>query len=578
MHAVATLRRTLALLFAWCLAAACARAIDLLPLSQVRPGEEGVVMTVFQGTRPEPFRVRVTGVLENALGPGKSLIICELTDPRVQNMGAAAGMSGSPLYIGGKLAGALSYQIQHFETVHFAGFTPAQDLDEVKATLPAGTGSASPAPVASASGTFLPVKPVFSFGGLSPQVEALVASRFSELGLALGAPAGGGAPTPAVSRPAELQPGSPISAALCVGDITLGATGTVSIVDGNHVVAFGHPMMGIGATDMPFCSADILTILPSTMSSFKLANIGGVIGTLQEDRLSGVAGVIGPVPDLIDVAVEVHPVSGPDRTLHFRVVRNQALSPMIIASGALQGLLGSNDASMSEGFRLDARIDYAGRRPFPMHFLYPGTQAFVMGLREFAGQLATLLFNPYEKVFPKSIQLRIAALGEDPVAVVDRFQLSRSVARPGETVVASVSWRDYQGAVHRAEIPFRADPAWAGKSLDVVLMSGSSLDELTGHGGVMMASQFRSFDAYLAALSGDRRPDGAYLAVVERTSLFRDQGVTTPDLPGSLERIARDADAARFQRVEAYSSLFERHLIPGKLAFVSLSRPLRVSD
>ena len=102
-----------------------------LPLDELKPGMTGTVWTVFQGTEPEPFAVEVTGVLRNALGPGKSLIVCRLTDPRVQQMGAVAGMSGSPLYIEGRLAGALSYQIQRFETVRYAGFTPAADLAEV---------------------------------------------------------------------------------------------------------------------------------------------------------------------------------------------------------------------------------------------------------------------------------------------------------------------------------------------------------------------------------------------------------------------------------------------------------------
>src|SRR5213593_3857397 len=104
----------------------------IIPLDDLKPGQQGEVWTVFRGTEPEPFTVEVTGVLRNALGPGKSLILCQLTDPRVQQMGAVAGMSGSPLYIDGKLAGALSYQIQRFETVRFAGFTPAADLSEVK--------------------------------------------------------------------------------------------------------------------------------------------------------------------------------------------------------------------------------------------------------------------------------------------------------------------------------------------------------------------------------------------------------------------------------------------------------------
>ena len=153
--------------------AALARAVfaqpadaPVIPVDELKPGQQGVVWTVFQGTQPESFAVEVTGVLRNALGPGKSLIVCQLTDPRVQNMGAVAGMSGSPLYIDGKLAGALSYQIQRFETVRHAGFTPAADLDEVKnkaslqsnalvSTSPSGNSMDAP---------YRSMQPVFTLG------------------------------------------------------------------------------------------------------------------------------------------------------------------------------------------------------------------------------------------------------------------------------------------------------------------------------------------------------------------------------------------------------------------------------
>src|SRR6185436_12843219 len=130
----------------------------------------------------EPFAVEVTGVIRNALGPGKALILCQLTDPRVQNMGAVAGMSGSPLYIDGKLAGALSYQIQRFETVRYAGFTPAADLAEVQAkTSP--TLQAVPVTSTTPDSGYKSLQPVFTMSGLSPAVAELFAPQFAALGL-----------------------------------------------------------------------------------------------------------------------------------------------------------------------------------------------------------------------------------------------------------------------------------------------------------------------------------------------------------------------------------------------------------
>src|SRR3954468_917440 len=141
----------------------------IIPLSELKAGQRGEVWTVFRGTQPEPFTVEVTGVIQNALGPAKSLILCELTDPRVQKMGAVAGMSGSPLYVDGRLAGALSYQIQRFETVRFAGFTPAEDLSEVRDRVTAASPALVSAPVGT-DATYKSIQPVFTLGGLSPLV------------------------------------------------------------------------------------------------------------------------------------------------------------------------------------------------------------------------------------------------------------------------------------------------------------------------------------------------------------------------------------------------------------------------
>jgi hypothetical protein len=146
---------------------------EIMPLSELKAGQRGEVWTVFQGTKPEPFTVEVTGIIQNALGPGKSIILCKLTDPRVQIMGAVAGMSGSPLYVDGKFAGALSYQIQRFETVRYAGFTPAADMAEVAervGALPSDPALMEAPPAAdgarSADSAFRAMKPVFAVSGL----------------------------------------------------------------------------------------------------------------------------------------------------------------------------------------------------------------------------------------------------------------------------------------------------------------------------------------------------------------------------------------------------------------------------
>ncbi|HEY1108196.1 MAG TPA: SpoIVB peptidase S55 domain-containing protein, partial [Opitutaceae bacterium] len=292
-----------------------------ISLDDLKPGQRGEVWTVFQGTQPEPFEVTVTGVLRNSLGPGKSLIVCELTDPRVQKMGATAGMSGSPLYVEGKFAGALSYQIQRFETVRHAGFTPAADLAEVRDRAALQSNMLVQSDATRGSGSpYQAMQPVFTLGGLSPAVADLFAPRLSALGLnasALGGSTQGSsnAGSPAVAQlqnakaagSAGLVPGGAVAVALATGDITLAGTGTVSRVDGDKITAFGHPMLSLGDVALPMCSSEIITILSSQMQSVKIANTGPVIGTISQDRLSAVSGTLGAGPQMTSVEVTVTP-------------------------------------------------------------------------------------------------------------------------------------------------------------------------------------------------------------------------------------------------------------------------------
>ncbi|MDO8543059.1 MAG: SpoIVB peptidase S55 domain-containing protein [Opitutaceae bacterium] len=564
----------------------------IIALNDLKPGQHGEVWTVFRGTEPEPFAVEVTGVLRNALGPGKSLIVCQLTDDRVQNMGAVAGMSGSPLYIEGKLAGALSYQIQRFETVRFAGFTPAADLAEVRDRTHAQPANLAAVPLSDSP--YKSLQPVFTLGGLSPVVADLFAPRFAALGLATtalgGSTQGSAGAQPAVAKlqsqdqelaapkAPTLQPGGAVAVALATGDITLAGTGTVSRVDGADITAFGHPMLSLGNVELPMCAAEIVTILPSQMSSMKIANTGQVIGTITQDRLSAVSGTLGDGPKMTDVQVTVKRANGAARTLRFSVARQQQLTPLLVAAGVSQAILGSNDAGLAKGFRLSSNVSFPAEQKLSFQTLYSGPQGFAQGLNEFVQGLAANLQNPYAKTFPDHVAFAVEPLEDNPAVTLDMFQLSRTTARAGETVQVTLAWRNWQGDANRQVIDLAVDPAWAGKQLEVVLAPGRALDEMTGRPRVISASELRSFEAYLAAMRDDRPTDGVCIAVVEKTALFSDQTVATPDAPGSIERIARASDQARFRKRDALLPLWEIHVLDGKLLNTIVRRPLKVIE
>lgn len=569
-----------------------------LPLAEVRAGMVGEVWTVFQGTEPEPFAVEVTGIVRNALGPGKSLILCRLTDPRVQLMGAVAGMSGSPLYIDGKFAGALSYQVQRFETVRFAGFTPVEDLLEVQrialnappaggrpspgrepSTLPVvrSTDSDPVSPLAPrlAEGSLQPLTPVFTLGGISPNVAALFSDRFQTLGLQVSNLGGSDAPAPTSPHASSptLRPGDAVAAALAVGDITIAGTGTVSQVDGSRVLAFGHPMMGLGTVAVPMASAEIITILPSNLSSFKLSNTGGVIGTVRQDRLSAIYGELGPGPELVPVTVKT-----PTRTLQFSTVRHPRLTPTIATLGVTQAVLGSNDAGLAEGFRVASHVTMRDGREMTHEALFAGPQGFNSGLESFVRRLTTWVQNPVEEVFPARIVFEVEPLAANPAGSLDIVQISRRTVAAGEAVDVSLTLRDYQGTASRHQVTVPIPLEWIGRALDLVVTTGAELDRISGLPEGYTVSQIRTIDAYLDALQRERRGDGLYVAVVEKNAAFVDQTTPTYDLPGSFERIARGSDETRFQRREVLRPIWEQHIFPGKLISAAVRRPLVVTE
>jgi len=562
----------------------------LIAIDELQPGMKGEVWTVFKGHAPESFSVQVTGILRNALGPGKSMILCELTDPRVQAMGAVAGMSGSPLYIDGKLAGVLSYQIQRFETVRYAGFTPIKDMLEVSA-LPAGKESLSPVPIpikgnassraSSLGGDIMPLSPAFSAGGLSPQVAELLAPQFQALGLSFnslgGSDSGSDAPAPAGEAPKSLQAGGVVAVALAVGDITIAGTGTVSRVDGNHILAFGHPMMSLGATELPMASAEVVTILPSQFNSIKVSNTGGIIGAFSQDRLSGIYGELGRQPAMVPVEISF-PRRLNRKSLHFSVVRHEQVLPIIAATGLAQAVMGSNESGFTRGFRVVTTVDFPGSDPIEVSQIYPGPQGFNRGLAEFVGNLSLWLFNPYERIFPDRIRFTVESTPDTPMGVVEQLQVSRAEIAPGEHLDLSVGWRGFQRTAASESLGLDIPRAWAGKDLEIIVTTGPALDELTGQSHTVQVAQLRSFEEYISVLREFRSTEGLYVAVVEKARLLTDQRATTPDMPGSLERIARGADEARFQRRDALSPLWEKQILPGMLFNILIRKPLNVTE
>ena len=400
-------RRLLALLLTLltCLFAAGAAA-DTMPLSQVQKGMHGYGVTVFEGNRLEKFDVEILGVLHN-IGPGQNLILAKVDSPVIQRAGVIAGMSGSPIYIDGKVVGALAYSWQ-FAKEPVAGITPIEEMlkiadigqstssaviaatprvsaseflnalanqkeTDVFEKLESGFASASPA------STMSGVKPIavpLSMSSFAPDTIARFSKYLDAMGFVAvpsGASTTGAAPSPSVSK--EFHAGDPVGAVLLNGDFNVAATGTVTFIDGNRVYAFGHPFLDMGEVSFPMAKSEIVTVMPSLASSFKFANTGAIVGSFHQDRSTGIMGMIGDKADMIPIDLTVEG-SGPVQTYHVNIVRHPLLSPLILAMAADSVVANAQRAAGERTVLMDSEIKLKGfDEPIHLREGWAGAQA-----------------------------------------------------------------------------------------------------------------------------------------------------------------------------------------------------------
>src|SRR5271168_1545389 len=306
------------------------------PLAEVKRGMRGVAYTVFEGVNPEPMQVEILGILKDALGPGQDMILARLHGDRPEYTGVVAGMSGSPVYIDGRLVGALSYRIGQFSKEPIAGITPIEYMLQVRDED--GGGAAEPEMKQTAgealSQSQAPMQAMetpLMFGGFSQETVARFGDRFRAMGLTPVAGLGGA--DAKAAQPEPLVPGSAVSAVLVRGDLSLAGTCTVTYVDPKRLLACGHPITQFGPVDMPMTKAVVLTSLASPLNSFKIINTTETVGAFTEDRASAIMGRFGVQARMIPVEVDVVPPAGADKsvpaqtkTFHFEVLDNRQLT------------------------------------------------------------------------------------------------------------------------------------------------------------------------------------------------------------------------------------------------------------
>lgn len=478
-----------------------------LPLDEVRPGMVGIGRTVFSGTELEDFTVHVLGVMRNVIGPKRSLILARLEGGPLAKTGVIAGMSGSPVYVDGRLMGAVSYSLGQFSTEPIAGITPiAEMLDATMMTAPARStrpvslswpatprqlldiwagdlgrarpfvDDASQALVVSGGTTDLtrvsamlrPIAVPMIASGFNASVIDPLSPTFAAAGFVPMSSTQSAGTRVAASNDRPLRPGDAVGVGLLTGDFELGATGTVTHVDGDRVYAFGHPLYNLGPTQFPMTRAVVQVVLPSLMASSKLASFGEVIGTVQQDRATAIAGRLGPGPSLIPVTITLNSDRAPSRTFNFGVVRDFTFTPLLTYLSVANVLISYERGAGPASYAIRGSASIRSQGDLSFEDIFTGEQPAGGAAAYVAGPLTALLKNSGEQVDVDKISLTIDATEQQRSARIERVWLDTTRPRSGHNAVVHVAMRSARGEEIVRQVPI-AIPANLSGSLQLIV-------------------------------------------------------------------------------------------------------------
>ncbi len=520
---------------------------DILPLDQVKPGMKGYAYTIFAGDQIEKFDLLVIGVMPNFLGPKQSIILVQLEGPKVEHTGVVAGMSGSPVYIEGKLAGALSLKLGIFTKEPLAGVTPIEDMFALRldnAVTPAAAAAPESAPsqlplpaeiarnVQVPSNAYLqPIQAPLAFSGFQPEAVQRFAGEFEPYGMV----ATQGGTAPAQPDDAKITPGDMAGMVLVQGDVSISAACTVAAVHGDRVFLCGHPLFGFGSVQLPMARSRVLTTLSSELASTKIVNVGGPIGTITDDRLTAVAGKLGAAPRMIPMDLTVASPAG-EKQLHFELIQHPKITPLLVAITAFNGLVANPVYGEGRTMRLSGEISLAGHSAVRLENMFAPTDQFVPDgifvALTVQSIFARIFGNPYEAARVERISLKVEGLPERRGAAIESAWLEKGEAMPGESLRVKVLLRPYRGAPVITEVPITI-PAQAahGSTLRVQVSDADWMNRSVRPFTVGPPGNLAGLEQLITLLNKERRNDRLYVAIFEPTPTLLVEDKELPNAP-----------------------------------------------
>ncbi len=508
----------------------------IFPLAEVHAGLHGTAWTVFEGTTPEPFGVDILGVLRNAQGPGEDLILARLTGAKAEYTGVVAGMSGSPVYIDGKLVGALAFRIGQFSKEPIAGITPIQNMLPVR--------DAEAAPIAP-NAHIQPIETPLVFSGFSPAALDLWKQHAPSLGIGMTPEAGlGGEGAQATAGPAKhpdteppLEPGSAVSALLVSGDLEIAATCTVTYLDANRLLACGHPLTQFGPVSLPMTKADVVATLASPAGSFKIVNTGATVGAFTQDRQTAIGGLLGATAHMIPVDIDLHHGSS-DRTIHLHVLDQPQLTPTALLVSLFQALQETPNYAEENSYRVHATVQLAGSAYPPIEIetltapsAAPAPLAAALNV---ALRFNALYSSTDRQTSFASVRIRVDVLPGRHADTLDRADVDEAEVHAGDRLTVSATVNPYRGAPRFLRIPVTLPASLPQGDVRLLVSDGPALDRALAAGNATSGTPLSGTVAELNAMHPD---DRLYVTLLAPDAALDVDGQTLATLPLSVANL-----------------------------------------
>ena len=530
-------------------------ATTLMPVEEIKVGMVGIGRTVFEGSDLQEFKAHILGVLHNVTGPHRDLILARLEGGPLAKTGVAAGMSGSPVYIDGRLIGAVSYSIGAFPTEAIAGITPIAEMKdatqmsrriptqqariELPITREGLTAAFSanytrlapfanrpsdiqvrgmPAAAGAQLGAMLrPISTPLVMSGFEPGSADMLAAAFGAAGFTpvIGGAVGGQGGAELKNLTGPLREGDAIGVSLVGGDLEMGATGTITHIDGDRVYAFGHPFFNLGPAQFPMTRAYVYAMLPSLMSSFKISSMGEVIGTMQQDRATAIAGTLGKGPAVVPMSVTLQSTredGSAKRSFAFKVANDQVFTPLLTYVALANTLSAYERQFGAATFSVKSRAQIKGHGDLTVEDVFTGDSATLGAAMAVAGPITMLLGNDREPITVNGLDVSIEASESSRTVTIERVWLDEVRPRAGRTVPLKVLTRSYRGEEKISTVQIEI-PANVSGSLSLLVTDGRQLNAMEQR-DLRRSLQPQSVAQMIRVLNDTRRNNRIYIRLL----------------------------------------------------------------